>query len=67
MTLVKRKLANTKLAFIYHKNRIAIVLAGILVMGSMLIFCSSWRDAEGMTKNVINQIDVFVMQSVFLM
>ena len=59
MTLIQRKLANTKLALIYHKRKIVLILSGMLITCSMLVFCAdnSWRDAEGMTKNVINQID----------
>lgn len=59
MTLVKKRLQHTKLAMLYHKRMIALILTSILLGISFLAFCTdgSWREAEGMIKNVMKQID----------
>lgn len=59
MTFRKKRLQHTKLAILYHKKKIALVITSVLLCISSLAFCTdnSWRDAEGMTKNIMRQID----------
>ncbi len=58
MILIKKRLESTRYAVLYYKKAI-IMIALLMIIGScMLAFCTdSWRNAEGMTANVMEQLD----------
>ena len=54
-----KRVRNFICAMRYYKKRLGVVILATALLSGMMVFCASdtWQNAEGMTKNVMKQID----------